>query len=118
MTLPIRPLAPCQCGHDCGLTFHPHGPQRFHPECPWALERKAKMKRDRSARVDKALKTGKRGSIRCRACEGMPHRRDQPRCWRCKEPYEPEPPLDVRDFMYKPWGGHDSLPKMWPGGSR
>ncbi len=37
----------------------------------------------------------------CPACHGLSHRVIEGQCWRCGLDYAPEPPVDVRDYLYQ-----------------
>jgi hypothetical protein len=38
----------------------------------------------------------------CPACASLPHRRPPEGCWRCDQPYAPEPPTTIDDALKAP----------------
>lgn len=102
------------------ISYKTSGARKYHPNCPVMAQRNLEKKRAKERRIYKERAKAKLSRIaraekeqrnrskyphipehlsytkfikpttRCQYCEGMPWRREQPVCRKCREPYQEE----------------------------
>jgi hypothetical protein len=117
MGAPRKPVPSERTCRECGemhpLTeeFFPRAPScvgGLDPLCRPCRRIAKRMSRERSPAVVAANRRARRRMLRplreneiCPECNNLTHRVDGVACWRCDLPFAPEPPLDLRDYLFR-----------------
>lgn len=72
---------------------HPTGRNGWQPRCRECM-REYKRANRKMSHVPRPVALLKPGQI-CPECFDLPHRRPLTGCWRCEQPYAPEPPVEL-----------------------